>query len=148
MSHSSLTFTITDSSFLVNHRGRPGHILVFPPDLDTGTPARVVFNTMSASAEENGDVDQPKKGKLTLDGSDIVELRKRGFSFAGRLFFSAALGLEDAGGTSLDITVRRKKVVKQTVVEVEEVLRFGGVPRRDELFARLLAIGSQRWEIL
>lgn len=139
------------AAFLVSHNGRPGHVLIYPPVPSSQTPARIVFTTIGGiRASENLPLDHTsgaKRGNLVISINDIVELRKRNISFAGRLFFRVAGGLEDAGSTGLEIKIRRRHTVKG-VERTQQIVKLGAIPRRDELFTRLISLGSQRWENL
>lgn len=158
------------AAFFLNHNGRPGHIIIHPPNLTTHTPARVVFTTVgNVSAKDNYPLDpeptvanEGKKGKLVISINDLVEIRKHGIGWQSRMFMNWAIGLQGVGGTGLELKVRRKKTVEveldgaaddaaSVVTRQEEELesfKFGAIVRRDELFNRLIALGDQRWEVL
>ncbi|KAL7416037.1 hypothetical protein BDY24DRAFT_380856 [Mrakia frigida] len=173
----------TPSTFFVNHSGRPGHIIIQPPNPKTLTPARILFTTVGNVSEKDNyapsDASAPpnsgNKGKLTIPINDLIEIRKHGMGWQGRMIVSWAMGLQGVGGTGLELKVRRKKTVEvpdvetevleggatqeegivveekeveTTQVEEEETFKFGAIVRRDELFCRLIACGDQRWEAL
>lgn len=156
-------------AFFVNHAGRPGHILIYPPDALTKTSARIVFTTVgNVSAKENTPLErdaESKKGQLTISINDILEIRKHGMGWQSRMLVSWTIGLQGVGGTGLELKVRRRKTVKdkelegdeidsqsvgdgKSLVQEADVFKFGAIPRRDALFDRLLSLGSQRWEVL
>jgi hypothetical protein len=91
-------------------------------------------------------------------------MKKEGMSWPGRIATSWALDAEGAGGTGLELKIIRRDeegVAQKRGQEVgvedreevllggkEEVVKFKGIVRRNELFDRLIAIGEQRWEML
>lgn len=90
------------SAFFLNHSGRPGHIIIHPPNLTLNIPARIVFTTVgNVSAKDNypidpeaSEADQGKKGKLTISINDLCEIRKHGIGWQSRMFVNWAIGLE------------------------------------------------------
>ena len=72
---------------------------------------------------------------FSIQIDDIAEVRKiGGLGFKGKLVVGWALSSEIADG--LEITTREGERIKVTAL-----------PRRDEVFNRLVSLGSQRWEM-
>jgi hypothetical protein len=76
---------------------------------------------------------------------DIVALKKVGMSTVKRTALNWALDSEGAGGTGLEVKVIRRPT---DLEQIEETLELTSIVRRDELFNRLIALGSQRWQML
>jgi hypothetical protein len=168
------------AGFYVRQSGHgPGHLIIYPPVTTTTipitfTPARIALTTITKAPVElnarlapeqldpTSDNLNPhtkkdgKKGDLVIDINDVVEMKKVGLSKIGKMALEWALDVEGAGGTGLELTIRRNKGNSEAVgyqqpkqgAKELEVIKLGGIVRRDELFDRLLALGEQRWELL
>jgi hypothetical protein len=137
-------------------------------------PARLEFTTIRhVTPDPNLPIDpvrpevDPHRGHLVISINDLVSLKKEGMSWPGRIATSWALDAEGAGGTGLELKIVRKdlpthqtdighKNKEQVGVEEreevlfdgkEELVKFKGIVRRNELFNRLIAVGEQRWEM-
>ena len=89
------------------------------------------------------------KGTKVYPIDDLVELKKSHVA-TPRIALGWVSGADVEG---LGLTLRFKPVTQQTVEgqgrEVEgETLHFKRVERREQLFARLISMGCQRWEVL
>ncbi|EPQ28282.1 uncharacterized protein PFL1_04109 [Pseudozyma flocculosa PF-1] len=134
-------------SFAARYKGKKGHVYIstsattpcvsFERDGDTPNPAKAA----AAAAASSDPVENAKKlvnrptAKFSIAIEDIVELRKvGGLGWKGKLIVGWALGSEVADGLEI-------------VDKLGKVWRVTAMGRRDEVFNRLLSIGSQRWEI-
>jgi hypothetical protein len=85
--------------------------------------------------------EEPSSGHLIVPIDDIIGLKKVGLSTIKRTALSWALDSEGAGGTGLEVTRRAAGGGEETVV-------LTSIVRRDELFNRLVALGTQRWVVV
>jgi hypothetical protein len=118
-------------SFFARHHGKKGHIeLDVDPSAGGAAAARLIF----CPGKEDGSKTKPPTA--SIDISHICEIRKvGGLGWKGKLVAGWALGEDVPDG--LEITTRDGQTI-----------RFTAIPRRDELFDRLIAMGGQRWEKL
>jgi hypothetical protein len=112
------------SAFSARHAGKKGHVVLDTAEGTGGAAhADIVFVRGRRSREE-----------VRIPLTDVAEVRKvGGLGWKGRLIAGWALGEDIPDG--LEITTRDGTMT-----------RFTAVPRRDELFDRLISMGSQRWE--
>ncbi|WVR09709.1 hypothetical protein IAU60_006785 [Kwoniella sp. DSM 27419] len=103
-------------------------------------PARALLKRLPSG----DDPDSPAR-RLTVSIDDVVALKKQGMDWPRRALTSFALNTSGAGGTGLEIRIRRTHIPG---VEDEETIKLRSIVRRDELFSRLLSLGQQRWELL
>jgi hypothetical protein len=108
--------------FSARHRGKRGFLV-----LERGT-----------TGPSHADVRFVRGRKSTeaarVNIADVVEVRKLGgLGWKGRLLAGWALGVDIPDGVELTTRAGEKVV-------------FTAMPRRDELFNRLVAMGAQRWE--
>lgn len=164
-------------AFFVSHKGRPGHIVIYPHSA-AGRPARIEFKSVGSVKQQQqqhpsagnlegdataggGSFQTPstkQKHWLVISINDITMVRKYGMmGWQGKLLVHWATGYDEAGGMGLEIRVRSKAeggeadVVPpdERVAEKEEIIyRFSAIVRRDELFNRLVSLGDQRWEMM
>jgi hypothetical protein len=124
-------------------------VVIHPADISGASPARVEFSTIrKKKAIENTTIDpanDPSTGHLVVPIDDIIALKKVGLSTVKQTALSWALDSEGAGGTGLEVKIKRRPIDSEPV---EETLELTSIVRRDELFNRLIALGTQRWQML
>lgn len=104
-------------------------------------------------ARETTDIEadpQAFNGNLVVPIDDVVALKKVGMSTVKSTALSWALDSEGAGGTGLEVTVKRRMAQPDTPLDHnwEQTIPLKSIVRRDELFNRLIAMGEQRWQML
>ena len=104
-----------------------------------GKRGNVVVSTSATSPcvafERGSKLDKDTEASFSVAIEDIVELRKvGGLGWKGKLVVGWALGREVADGLEMRDTQGNKYLIT-------------AVTRRDEVFNRLIAIGSQKWEV-
>lgn len=120
-------------------RGKPGHFLV------DGVEGRVAFISLEA--------EQPER-VWPID--DILELKKDQVSvarmtvgmFGGAAVDSLGLGIRMALPGDHESMEKETEKTAAFIKKKGDLFHFERVRRRDKLFNRLLALGSQRWELL
>lgn len=114
-------------SFYGRHRGKRGHVeLVRQAGAD---PAHTRVQFVRAGKRE-------REPEAEVVVGEIVELRKvGGLGWKGKLIAGWALGEDVPDGIEMRCVDGRTEM-------------FTAMPRRDELFDRLIAMGGQKWEAL
>lgn len=116
-------------SFFARHRAKKGHVELARADGADAAHTRVRFVRGAGGARE-------KAPTADIGVAEIVELRKvGGLGWKGKLVAGWALGEDVPDGIELVCADGRREL-------------FTAMPRRDELFDRLIAMGGQRWESL
>ena len=140
-----LTLAPTVAAYPCRLNGKNGHI-VLDPRSEWGVP------TISYRTAAIGD-----KGEFTRDINDIVELKKLGISVPRAVLGWASgadiesqtllLRMKTSGERASDDADDTKEVKGMNSSEGDSY-EFQSVGRREQLFARLLSMGNQRWESL
>lgn len=135
--------------FQARYKGKRGHVYILTtaatPSIaferqghasltSTATAAAKGASTATSAAQTAQRLAQQKGAKFTIAIDEIKEIHKvGGLGWKGKLVVGWALGSEVADG--IEIVDIQGKVYKLTAMG-----------RRDEVFNRLIALGSQRWE--
>lgn len=140
---------LTTGFYVWHKKHGPGHVVIHPADVQGQVPPRVEFSTIRKKKNIANTVidpaNDPATGHLVVPIDDIVALKKVGMSTVKGTALNWALDSEGAGGTGLEVKVIRRP---SELEQVEETLELTSIVRRDELFNRLIALGSQRWQML
>jgi hypothetical protein len=116
-------------SFFARHHGRKGHVIL---DVDPSAGGAAAACVYFEPGREDGKHTKPPT--IEFEVSKITEIRKMGgLGWKGKLVAGWALGEDVPDG--VEIKTRDGNAYK-----------FTAMPRRDELFDRLIAMGGQRWE--
>ncbi|KAI0474922.1 hypothetical protein GGR56DRAFT_643734 [Xylariaceae sp. FL0804] len=116
--------------FKGRYRGERGRVYI----TTKSTTPSVAFSADSKTGRVTGDAQGELKPLWSIAIEDVKELKKLGsFSFKAKILVGWSLGKEV--NESLEITD-----------ETGTVRRVTAMPLRDELFNRLISIGSQKWE--